>query len=194
MENIDVELDDIITKELIEEQALEEVKSYDNPLHALITARMLKNKADKMADIVMSKAVEFLQSTPKNKFEWMGVSVSLVKTKMGDWFTKSLDEVIASEILNTDVTFTDETLQALKDEVTEGYNDDTTELLYLENLLFEIEQFRDKKIAEIQKTYEVDIAFAKRSIDEKKTEMLRTGKADIMIGVPSAKVNFPSGK
>jgi hypothetical protein len=192
MENEDIELDDYITKESIEEQAMEEVKSYKNPLHALITARMLKNKGDKMADIVMSKAVAALKDTPRGKFEWMGVSVSLVKGRMGDWFAKSLDEVITSEILNTDMDFTEETLELKKEEVTEGYNDITGELFHLENLLFEIEQFRDKKIAEIQKLYEVDIALAKRSIDEKKTEMLRGGMADVLIGEPSAKVNFPS--
>jgi len=194
MENQDLELDDLITKEAIEEQAIEEVKSYGSPLIALITARMMKQKADKMADFVMSKAVKALQNTPNGKYEWMGVSVSLVKGKTGEWYAKSLDDVIASEILNADVDFTTESLQAKKEEVTESYNDDTEELFYLENLLFEIEQFRDKKIAEIHKIYETDIALAKRAIDEKKTQLLRQGKADITINEPSAKVNFPSEK
>ncbi len=188
---IEQEDEDLITKEKIESEALQEINNYSDPLMCLITARMMKNKADKMAEYIMSKAIDALK-VKKGKYQWMGVNVSLVKPKILGWQVKTLEDFLSSQFhLSDEVELTDEMQQKIT-EYTEGYEKDTAELLAIENALFELEMKRDKEITEIQKKYEIEIATAKRAVEEKKYDLIKEGKADVQMGVESLMVKFPS--
>lgn len=188
---IEQEDEDFITKDKIESEALQEINSYSDPLICLISARMMKNKAEKMAEYIMSKALDALKAK-KGKYQWMGVNVSLVKPKILGWQVKPLDAFLSAQFhLSDEVALTDEVKAQIAD-YTEGYETDMFSLLAVENALFELETQRDKEIMEIQKKYEVDIAMAKRAVEEKKYDLIKEGKADVQMGVESLMVKFPN--
>ena len=185
------ELDDLITKDKIENEALEEVNAYKDPLMCLITAKIMQNKAAKMAELIMTKAIKALKNTKEGKYEWMGVNVALVKPKIEGWHVRPLQECLAVFFEGTDeVDMTDE-LKERVEIATQEYNSEMEDLMNIENALFELENQRDRKIAEIQKEYETDIALAKRAVDEKKTHLIKKGKADVTMGAEGARVTFP---